>query len=107
MTNNRGTNYNVMLQNVDKIVVWDYFGEDGYPPAYSQDIAKFLTQFGLDRTILSVGLWGAAGTTVTAPDFKSAIQAAQSGGMPNIWICPGSMMGADHWQALKDLWGTQ
>ena len=105
MTNNKGTNYNVVLQNVDKIVVWDYFGEDGYPPTYSQDIAQFLTKFGLGRVILSVGLWGASGTTVSAADFKSAIQAAQAGGMPNIWICPGSMMGADHWQVLKDLWG--
>ncbi len=107
MTNNQGTNYNVMLQNIDKIVVWDYFGEMGFPPTYSQDIAAYLTQFGLDRVILSVGLWGASGTTVTATDFKTAIQSAQAGGMPNLWICPGSMMTTDHWQDLKGLWGPQ
>lgn len=105
MTNNRGTNYETMLQNVDKIVVWDYFGEDGFPPEYSRDIAEFLTQFGTDRVILSVGLWGESGATVSAKDFKTAIQATQNGGMPNVWICPGSMMTADHWQVLYDLWG--
>lgn len=107
MTNNKGTNYTAMLQNVDKIVVWNYFGEDGFPPEYSRDIAKFLTQFGTNRVILSVGLWGANGTTVSASDFKTAIQASLDGEMPNIWICPGSMMGADHWQVLADLWGPR
>jgi len=105
MTNNKGTNYNVMLQNVDKIVVWDYFGEDGYAPEISRDIAAYLTQFGNDRVILSIGLWGISGTTVTATDFNTAIQSAQAGGMPNLWICPGSMMSSDHWQSLKALWG--
>jgi len=105
MTNNKGTNYNVMLQNVDKIVVWDYFGEDGYAPEYSRDIAAYLTQFGNNRVILSIGLWGASGTTVTATDFETAIQSAQAGGMPNLWICPGSMLTANHWQVLQNLWG--
>jgi len=105
MTNNRGTNYSAMLQNVDKIVVWDYFGEDEFPPEYSRDIAQFLTQFGTGRVILSVGLWGVSGSTVSASDFQTAIQASMDGGMPNIWICPGSMMTSDHWQALNNLWG--
>ncbi|MFH1523585.1 MAG: PT domain-containing protein [Chloroflexota bacterium] len=107
MTNNKGTNYNAMLQNVDKIVVWDYFGEDGFPPEYSRDIAQFLTQFGVDRVILSVGLWGASsGSIVSANDFRIAVQASMDGAMPNIWICPGSMMSSDHWQVLNDLWGN-
>ena len=106
MTNNKGTNYNVMLQNVDKIVVWDYYGEDGYPPSYSQTIAQFLTQFGLNRAILSVGLWGAtSGSTISAADMQAGIQASQVGSMPNIWICPGSLMTSAHWQALDQLWG--
>jgi len=105
MTSNRGTNYNAMLQNVDKIVVWDYFGEDEFPAEYSRDIAQFLTQFGTDRVILSVGLWGVSGSTVSAGDFQTAIQASMDGGMPNIWICPGSMMTGDHWQVLTNLWG--
>jgi hypothetical protein len=105
MSNNRGQNYLVMLQNVDKIVVWDYFGEDGYSPLISQNIAQFLTQFGLDRVILSIGLWGANGTTVSPADFDQALQASWAGGMPNIWICPGSMMSAAHWQVLDSLWG--
>lgn len=106
MTNNKGTNYVTMLQNVDKIVVWDYFGEAGYPPQISQDIGKFLTQFGLDRVILSVGLWGpSSGSVISSSDFQAGIVAAQAGGMPNIWICPGSMLSSTHWQVLNQLWG--
>jgi hypothetical protein len=105
MSNNRGQNYLVMLENVDKIVVWDYFGEDGYSPEISQNIAEFLAKLGTDRVILSIGLWGANGTVVPATDFQTAILASQAGGMPNIWICPGSMMGTAHWEVLETLWG--
>jgi hypothetical protein len=102
--NNHGTNYGVMLQHVDKLVVWGYFGDYGYPPEKSRDLAQYLTQYGLNRIILSIGLWGPSGSTVSAADFKTAIQASQDGGMPNIWICPGSLMTSGHWQVLNDLW---
>jgi hypothetical protein len=39
----------------------------------------------------------------SAAGFKTAIVASHEGGMPNIGIRPGSMMGADHWQVLKEL----
>jgi hypothetical protein len=107
MTNNMGTNYTVMLQNVDKIVAWDYFSLAGYPASYSQDIGKYLATFGLNRVILSVGLWAPNNTTTSVADFQAAIQASQAGGMPNIWICPGSMMTAAHWQVLYTLWGPK
>ena len=104
-TNNYGTNYSVMLKNVDKIVVQGYFGADGYSPKYSSNIASYLAQIGTGRTILSIGLWGPSGTTVSSTDFKTAITSAQTGGMPNIWVAPGSMATASHWQVLTSLWG--
>ncbi|HVM73115.1 MAG TPA: hypothetical protein VMT91_15230 [Anaerolineales bacterium] len=107
MTNNMGTNYSVMLQNVDKIVAWDYFALAGYPASYSQNVAQYLATFGLNRVFLSVGLWGPNNTTISAADLQASIQASQAGGMPNIWICPGSMMTSAHWQVLDTLWGPQ
>jgi len=107
MSNNMGTNYNVMLQNVDKIVAWDYFSLACYPASYSQNIGQYLATFGLSRVILSVGLWGPNTTTTSPADLQTAIQASQAGGMPNIWICPGSKMTAAYWQELDTLWGPK
>jgi hypothetical protein len=104
--NNHGTNYGVMLQHTDKLVVWGYFGDYGYSPSKTKQLAQYLTQYGLDHIILSIGLWGPSGSAVSAADFKTAIQASLDGGMPDLWICPGSLMTASHWQVLDDLWGT-
>ncbi len=105
--NDHGTNYGVMLQHTDRLVVWDYFGDYGYSPAQSKTLAQYLLQYGLNRIILSVGLWGPNGSTVSAGDFQTAIQASQDGGMPNIWICPGSLMTPAHWQVLDALWAPK
>jgi cell division septation protein DedD len=107
MTNNMGTNYNVMLQNSDMIVAWDYFSLAGYPASYSQNVGQYLATFGFNRAILSVGLWGANNTTVSPADLQAGVLASQAGGMPNVWICPGSMMTAAHWQVLNNLWGPK
>jgi len=107
MTNNMGTNYNVMLQNADMIIAWDYFSLAGYPASYSQNVGQYLATFGLNRAILSVGLWGLNNTTTSPADLQTGVLASQAGGMPNVWICPGSMMTAVHWQVLNSLWGPK
>jgi hypothetical protein len=48
-SSNYGTNYSVMLQNVDKIVVQDYFGTNGSTPQYAGSIAKYLAGLGAGR----------------------------------------------------------
>jgi len=63
-----GTNYNVMLQNADMIIAWDYFSLAGYPASYSQNVGQYLATFGLNRAILSVGLWGS-----TTPPLRQLI----------------------------------
>ena len=105
-TNNYGTNYGVMLQNVDKIVVQDYFGADGYSPKYSSNIAQYLAQIGAGRSILEVGLWGASGTTVSATNLNYAITTGTSGGTADIMVAPESLALATHWSALDSLWGS-
>lgn len=104
VTNEHGTNYNVVLEHTDKLVIWGYFELDNYPPEYFQDIAKFLKGFGLDRVILSIGLWNQAGGATTASNLETAILASQSGGMPNLWITPSTLMDVDHWKVLEKLW---
>jgi len=108
MENNTGQNYKVMLQNADKIIVWGYFAEDQFPPTTFVKVGQFLSQLGLDRVILSIGLWGAtSNTTASASDVQVAIQSAQTGGMPNLWITPYSLTSAANWQAMDALWGPQ
>ena len=105
MTNEHGTNYNLVLEHMDKLVIWAYLDLDNYQPEYLYDIAFFLRQFETDRIILSIGLWSNT-TTVISPDkLKRAIIAAKRGDMPNIWITPSSLMQSGHWQVLEALWG--
>jgi len=108
MANNKGQNYKVMLQNADKIIVWGYFAEDQYPPTTFVKVGQFLSQLGQDRVILSIGLWGATSTTTaSASDVQVAIQSAQTGGMPNVWITPYSLTTTANWQSIDALWGPQ
>jgi hypothetical protein len=104
VTNEHGTNYRVVLEHTDKIVVWGYFSLDQFPPEFLLDVAQFLNQFGRDRVILSIGLWGNS-RPVSADELQRGILASQAGGMPNLWITPGSLMTAAHWQVLDQLWG--
>jgi hypothetical protein len=105
ITNEHGTNYAVVLEHTDKLIIWGYFDLDNYPPQYFYDIAQFLNGFGKDHVILSIGLWSQGGGATTAGNLKAAILASQAGGMPNLWITPGTLMAADHWKVLEDLWG--
>jgi hypothetical protein len=106
VTNEHGTNYHVVLEHTDKIIIWGYFALDQFQPEFLKDVAQFLTQFGQDRVILSIGLWGRSTPVVTADELNRAIIASQAGGITNIWVTPGSLMSASHWMALTQLWGS-
>ncbi len=104
MANNKGQNYNVMLQNADKIIVWGYYAEDQYAPETFVQVGQFLSTLGKNNVILSIGLWGPNNSTASASSVKIAIESAQAGGMPNLWITPYSMLTSDHFQILNQLW---
>jgi hypothetical protein len=105
ITNEHGTNYELVLQHMDKLVIWAYLDLDNYPPEYLYDIARFLTRFEADRIILSIGLWSDETTVISADVLRRAILSSQQGAMPNIWITPSSLLQPDHWQVLEELWG--
>jgi hypothetical protein len=105
MTNEHGTNYKVVLEHTDRLVVWGYFRLDNYPPQNFVSIAQFLTQFGQDHVILSVGLWDENNQVAPPDSVRIAIQSIEQGGIPNIWVTPSLLMSAEHWQVLNDLWG--
>jgi len=106
-SNECGTNYHVVLIHTDKIIVWAYYALDGYAPEYLTTVAQFLSSFGPDRVILSLGLWDST-LPQTPPDMlRRAILATQAGGIANLWITPNILMTPQHWQVLSDLWGPQ
>jgi hypothetical protein len=106
VTNEHGMNYSVVLEHTDRLIVWGYFALDGFPPEYLRNVAQFLSGFGQDRVILSIGLWGKSDSVVSADELRRAVLASQAGGMSNLWITPGSRMSANHWKVLDELWGS-
>jgi hypothetical protein len=105
LTNEHGTNYNLVLEHMDRLVVWGYYGVDNYPPEYLLKVAQFLTQFPRDELILSIGLWDDNGQAVSPESFRIAMQSVLAGGINNLWITPSLLMNDDNWQALADFWG--
>jgi hypothetical protein len=105
MTNEHGTNYNLVLEHMDKLVIWAYLDLDDYPPEDLFDIGLFLTQFDTQRIILSIGLWSSQNPVISPDKLNRAIIAAKNGYMPNIWITPSSLVQAGHWTVLEQLWG--
>ena len=105
LTNLHGTNYNIVLQHTDRLVVWGYFGLDGTDPQEFYNYAQFLLTFGAKHVILSVGLWDATDPTVTCEELREAIEACQAGGLANIWVTPSTLMTDAHWQELDQIWG--
>ncbi|MDD5367784.1 MAG: hypothetical protein PHQ40_01760 [Anaerolineaceae bacterium] len=95
-----GTRYDLMLGAADKIIVWDYSGLNNVPPNFSEGLARTLTPLGGENVILSVGLWGKNNTVISAPYMQQVIQAAQRGGIQNIWITPSQFLTDQHWAAL-------
>jgi hypothetical protein len=107
ITNEHGTNYNVVLEHTDKIIIWGYFALDNFQPEFLEEVARFLASYEQGRVILSIGLWGRSSPVVSANQLERAVLASQAGGISDLWITPGSLMTSDHWNVLDALWGSQ
>jgi hypothetical protein len=105
ITNEHGTNYNLVLEHMDRIVVWGYYGVDHYAPNYLEEVARFLTRYSQSRLILSIGLWSDTGGAVSPESFETALQSIRAGGIQNLWVTPSLLMNDTHWQVLGDFWG--
>jgi hypothetical protein len=104
-TNLHGTDYNVVLQHTDRLVIWGYFGLDGTDPQDFFEDAQYLLTFGARHVILSIGLWDSTDPSITCEELRAAILACQAGGLGNIWVTPSTLMTDAHWQELDDIWG--
>ncbi len=104
--NEFGTRYDLMLQHIDKLVVWGYYFLENYPPEYLDTAAQFLAKYGRDRVIMSIGMWGPT-TALMSPDlFLRGLQASSKGGLSNIWVTPSIYMDDSLWKILDDYWSS-
>lgn len=101
----KGQDYEVLLQHADRLIVWDYFGLSGYRPDYTTNIAHYLSKYGRDRIIISVGLWARDGGVISPDALRLAMQAAVKSEIPNLWITPSLYLSEEHWRVLEDVWG--
>jgi hypothetical protein len=101
-----GTRYDILLEEADRVVIWNYFALNGFQPEYSQNLAEVFIKKTSGRSILSIGLWAKNDQTITPAQLEAAIIATQKGGVKDIWITPSLMMTDEHWQVLKRLWGS-
>lgn len=102
--NEDGTRYDLMLEHIDKLVVWGYFYLKNIPPEFLETAAQFLKHYGTDRVIMSIGLWGPNNSIMPSDLLGRGILASKRGGLPNLWITPSVMMDDAMWQVLENTW---
>ncbi len=100
----KGQSYNVMLEYVDKIVIWNYFGLKSYDPEVTREIAhEYGQKYDSSRIIISIGLWKSGNDILSSEDLKQAMQYSIKGGIDNFWITPSHYLSDDHWEALSEV----
>jgi hypothetical protein len=85
-------------------VLWNYIGLSGARPEYTANIARYVQRYGVDRIIISYGLWANRGAVLGAEALKRAMIAGQEENLPHAWITPLGLMQEEHWQTLAAVW---
>ncbi|MDI9394576.1 MAG: hypothetical protein QM426_03800 [Euryarchaeota archaeon] len=100
----RGQSYRVMLEHVDKIIIWNYFGLKDYDPKVTREIAR---EYGLkydpNRIIISIGLWKKGDDVISPEELKQAMQFSRLGGIDNLWITPSNKLSDEHWKSISEV----
>jgi cellulose synthase/poly-beta-1,6-N-acetylglucosamine synthase-like glycosyltransferase len=96
-----GLFYPRLLKFVDALIVWDYFYLEGRAPSTSEDVARFfVSRYGAEKVIMSIGLWGSQ-HTVAPDELAEAVRSSIAGGAVRLWITPNHLMNDAHWNSLE------
>ncbi|QGU03489.1 hypothetical protein [Corynebacterium comes] len=99
-----GHDYALLLESVDRIVVWNYFALADADPSYGADLTRsLLRRFG-DRFVISTGLWSREDGVVSPEDMTTSLRAVAAAGGRSVSVIPTSLMAEEHWEALAELW---
>ncbi len=102
--NEMGTRYDLMLNHVDKLIVWGYYFLENYPPEFLQTAARLFSKYGSNRVIMSIGMWG-PNNAIMSPDLLlRGLQSSAQGGLANVWITPTIYMNDGLWRVLETYW---
>jgi hypothetical protein len=108
-----GTDYDQLLKNADKLLVWGNYNMEGRALGAIVNVAYYLTRLDPERVILMIGLWAENYPSNTpkeemqaipAEDLRTALSAADQGEIKSLGVVPSFLLGDEHWQVLKEMW---
>ncbi|MDI9394553.1 MAG: hypothetical protein QM426_03650 [Euryarchaeota archaeon] len=99
-----GQSYQVMLEHVDKIIIWNYFGLKDYDPKVTKEIAhEYGLKYDPNRIIISIGLWKKGDDVLSSEELKQAMQFSRQEGIYNLWITPSNYLSDEHWESISEV----
>jgi hypothetical protein len=98
-----GHDYDLLLNEVDRLNVWEYVGLSGDGAPQTQELAAAINRRAGSRMSLSLGLWSNDGR-ISSGEFATALRQAYLGGVTSVSVTPASLMGDQYWDALKEAW---
>jgi len=108
-----GHDYSVLLEAVDRLVLWAYVYETR-DPAEIEEVTAGLEAAGLDmsRFTISVGLWvrgpgGDVEEAITPARLVDSVRAAQTHGITSVNVTPLRLMSDAAWSALASVWAPE
>lgn len=98
-----GQDYDLLLEQLDRIHVWEYVGLNNERSPRTEELVKALRQRAGTRYSLSIGLW--SGDRSISPELLArTLRLAAHGGAGSVSVTPVSLMGEGHWEALRRAW---
>lgn len=103
-----GLSYPLLAQHADRLVLWLYLGIGDRTPDDVEPLTEALAHSDLptSRLTVSVGLWdhGAPTGSISPRLMADAARAARTHGITSINVTPYTLMTAEHWSELNQVW---
>ena len=98
-----GQDYDLLLEQLDRIHVWEYVGLNNERSPGTEELVKALRLRAGTRYSLSIGLWSGDGS-ISPDELERTLRLAADGGAASVSVTPASLMGDGHWDALRRAW---
>lgn len=98
-----GHDYDIILENSDRLVVWNYYGLQDVEPEYSGELTTELRRRYDERFVLSFGLWRSRDRVLSPAELEEGLRAAIIAGVPAVSVTPASYMTDEHWAVLAKI----
>ena len=108
-----GTDLDAYLMDADRLVVWGNHDLDGQPVEAISQVASYLTQFGVERVIMMIGLWDniyspdfpkEQMTAIPAANLQVMLESTEQAGITNQWVSPSFLISQEHWNSINAVW---